>query len=167
MKIHRKPLIGGGCAEPPLRAAANEEMRASPGDGFPQHAEPRPAHRGGSATRAGGAGKVLPLICGRAALRKRRCMSIGSRALTPLDRAMSDESALHHIFSNLLSNTMKYSKPGTLVDFSAGRRGEDVKFVIRDLGIPTEDQTQVFTKIIVTLPAFCADASQRSTSATS
>jgi signal transduction histidine kinase len=61
--------------------------------------------------------------------------------------AVSDEGVLRHILTNLLSNACKYSEPGSPVDFSAERRGDDVVFTFRDhgIGIPPEDQARIFT----------------------
>jgi signal transduction histidine kinase len=64
-----------------------------------------------------------------------------------LQEAVSDETALRHIFLNLLSNACKYSDAGSPVDFELRRSGSEVNFVVRDrgIGIPLEDQPQLFT----------------------
>jgi PAS domain S-box-containing protein len=61
-------------------------------------------------------------------------------------QAMADESLLRHIFTNLLSNALKYSEPGNEVAFSITRRGPDAIFEVRDrgIGIPREDVGQLF-----------------------
>jgi len=60
--------------------------------------------------------------------------------------AAADESLLRHIFTNLLNNAVKYSEPGTTVDFSADRAGHEAVFVVRDkgVGIPEADQSRLF-----------------------
>ncbi len=61
-------------------------------------------------------------------------------------RAMADESLLRHIFTNLLSNALKYSDPGSAVELSVARRERDAIFEVRDrgIGIPAEDIDQLF-----------------------
>jgi signal transduction histidine kinase len=72
---------------------------------------------------------------------------INFQANGPFADAVSDEGVLRHILTNLLSNACKYSEPGSPVDFSAERRGDNIVFTIRDhgIGIPLEDQAQIFT----------------------
>jgi PAS domain S-box-containing protein len=60
--------------------------------------------------------------------------------------AAADESLLRHIFTNLLSNALKYSDPGGEVEFSVVRRERDAVFEVRDrgIGIPAEDSGELF-----------------------
>jgi PAS domain S-box-containing protein len=60
--------------------------------------------------------------------------------------AAADESLLRHIFTNLLSNALKYSEPASEVEFSVARRERDAIFEVRDrgIGIPPEDLGQLF-----------------------
>jgi signal transduction histidine kinase len=69
------------------------------------------------------------------------------RVANTLAGAVSDESLLRHILTNLLSNALKYSDPGEAVDFTIERRGVDAVFTIRDrgIGIPQEDRARLFT----------------------
>ena len=62
----------------------------------------------------------------------------------PLARA--DEGLLRHIFTSLLSNAAKYSRPGEPVKFSIERDGTDAIFHIADcgIGIPAADQARLF-----------------------
>lgn len=62
----------------------------------------------------------------------------------PMVRA--DESVLRHILANLISNAVKYSKPGDGVNLSVERSGRDAVFRVQDhgLGIPAEDQKLLF-----------------------
>ncbi|CAG0928949.1 Sensor protein kinase WalK [Thermoflexales bacterium] len=57
-----------------------------------------------------------------------------------------DEILLRHILSNLLSNALKYSPPGSIVQFELVRRNDQVVFRIQDqgIGIPAEDQAHLF-----------------------
>ena len=61
--------------------------------------------------------------------------------------ASADESLLHHVLTNLLSNALKFSPPGSTVEFTVARRGCDADFTIRDhgCGIPAADQARLFT----------------------
>jgi signal transduction histidine kinase len=60
--------------------------------------------------------------------------------------AQVDEALLRHIFNNLISNGVKYSAPGSPVQFSARREGPMVVFTVGDcgIGIPEEDLTHLF-----------------------
>jgi PAS domain S-box-containing protein len=58
----------------------------------------------------------------------------------------ADERLLQHIFTNLLTNAVKYSDAGQVVRFELGRAGEDILCVIRDqgIGIPEADREWLF-----------------------
>jgi len=60
--------------------------------------------------------------------------------------ARGDEALLRHIFSNLLSNGVKYSPPGSTVEFTIRRDGNDAVFTVRDqgIGIPETDLPHLF-----------------------
>lgn len=75
----------------------------------------------------------------------RRCvMELSLNSVPP--EAQADERLLNHIFTNLLSNTVKYSEAGATVYFSVERNGPDAVCVIRDngIGISEDDQGQLF-----------------------
>lgn len=57
-----------------------------------------------------------------------------------------DEKLLRHIFSNLLSNALKYSPGGGQVRFGISREGPDTVFEVADrgIGIPTEEISHLF-----------------------
>lgn len=57
-----------------------------------------------------------------------------------------DEKLLRHIFSNLLSNALKYSGPGTTVQFWLRCTHDQVTAVVQDdgIGVPLEDQGRLF-----------------------
>jgi PAS domain S-box-containing protein len=59
---------------------------------------------------------------------------------------MADESLMRHIFSNLLTNAVKYSHVDSPVDFLVQRENSDAVFTVRDrgIGIPAEDQPRLF-----------------------
>ncbi|HXT39639.1 MAG TPA: ATP-binding protein [Candidatus Angelobacter sp.] len=75
----------------------------------------------------------------------RRCLIELSMVSIP-DTAQADERLLGHIFTNLLTNAVKYSEVGASVHFFVQRNGRDAVCVIRDkgIGIPLEDQPQLF-----------------------
>ena len=60
--------------------------------------------------------------------------------------AQADERLLGHIFTNVLSNAVKYSEPGTTVQFVVERDGPDAVCIVRDhgIGISDEDQQHLF-----------------------
>jgi PAS domain S-box-containing protein len=58
----------------------------------------------------------------------------------------SDSSALHHIFSNLLSNAVRYSPPDTRITVQLESQEKQVSVVIADqgIGIPPADLVRIF-----------------------
>ena len=60
--------------------------------------------------------------------------------------AKGDEGLLRHIFTNLVSNAVKYSHAGSQVRLSVKRVANDAVFEVRDqgIGIPVEDQPRIF-----------------------
>jgi signal transduction histidine kinase len=58
----------------------------------------------------------------------------------------ADERLLQHIFTNLLTNAVKYSDPGRPVRFEIGCAGAEIVCVIRDqgIGIPEADREWLF-----------------------
>jgi PAS domain S-box-containing protein len=60
--------------------------------------------------------------------------------------AKADERLLRHVLVNLLVNAVKYSEPGTPVEFVIRRDGADAVCEIRDhgIGIPEKDQALLF-----------------------
>jgi signal transduction histidine kinase len=61
---------------------------------------------------------------------------------------MGDRDRLAQVIGNLIGNAVKYSPQGGPVEIAAGRRGDVLRVEIVDhgLGIPLEDQPEVFTK---------------------
>ena len=57
-----------------------------------------------------------------------------------------DESLLHHILTNLLTNAIKYSPPGATVDFRVRKDGFELVVEIEDrgIGIPDADHAKIF-----------------------
>lgn len=62
---------------------------------------------------------------------------------TPL---VTDSNLLHHILSNLLSNAVRYSPPGSPVTLRLDRTAAAVTFIVADegIGIPPEDCARLF-----------------------
>ena len=62
------------------------------------------------------------------------------------DAAHADDRLLRHIFINLLTNAVKYSPPGTPVEFHVAAQGANAVCVIRDrgIGIPESDREWLF-----------------------
>ena len=73
-----------------------------------------------------------------------RC-EIGCRPAR-LPVARFDERLVRHILVNLLNNAVKYSEPGSSVEFRVKRAGRDAVLTIRDrgIGIPAEDLPSLF-----------------------
>ncbi len=67
-------------------------------------------------------------------------------AESELAGAQADEALLRHIFTNLLSNGVKYSPEGSAVHLSARRDGSMAVFTVRDsgIGIPEADLPELF-----------------------
>ena len=65
--------------------------------------------------------------------------------INPLDL---DHKTLRHIISNLLSNALKYSRPGETVDFMVSYSEDPAEIIIemrdRGVGIPEESQKHIF-----------------------
>lgn len=66
---------------------------------------------------------------------------------TPLADAAGDEKLLRHIFTNLLTNAVKYSRPGDAVRFTVRRAGPIAHFEVSDtgLGIPEAELEHLCT----------------------
>jgi PAS domain S-box-containing protein len=75
----------------------------------------------------------------------KRCAIEFRMDATP-DQAFGDESVLRHIFTNLLSNGVKYSPPGETVQLTIQREGDDAICSVADngCGIPDSDQKRLF-----------------------
>ncbi|MFW6295787.1 MAG: PAS domain S-box protein, partial [Halothece sp.] len=60
--------------------------------------------------------------------------------------AIMDEKLLRHIFSNLISNAIKYSEAGSLINFSLNCDEQYAYFQVQDpgIGIPAQDQPHLF-----------------------
>jgi PAS domain S-box-containing protein len=63
-----------------------------------------------------------------------------------LEETYADERLLRHIFTNLLTNAIKYSPSGHPVSFRTERLGTRVRFLVvdRGIGIPDSDQKWLF-----------------------
>ncbi len=75
----------------------------------------------------------------------RRCV-VNWQAEGDMSGARADEALLRHIFSNLITNAVKYSPEGSTVEFTARREGEDAVFKVVDhgIGIPETDREHLF-----------------------
>lgn len=92
----------------------------------------------------------LPPLCRRIcdeieSATNRRC-TIDLRVDGSSENAVGDESLLRHIFTNLLSNAMKYSPAGQNVEFNIRREGKRAicRIIDRGCGIPEADQKRLF-----------------------
>jgi PAS domain S-box-containing protein len=65
----------------------------------------------------------------------------------PTNETKADERLLRHIFTNLLTNAVKYSEPGSPVDFVVESVGRNIICSVRDrgIGIPEADQPWLFS----------------------
>ncbi len=73
---------------------------------------------------------------------------LGLRVEAGLPLVAVDAGQIHHVFSNLISNAAKHSKPGTEIVIEAKRIGNRVRFAVIDQGpgIPLEYQPRVFER---------------------
>jgi signal transduction histidine kinase len=69
-----------------------------------------------------------------------------SDSLTIAPTLQGDRQALYHVFFNLVSNAIKYTKAGTTVTMSYELRGKEHAFMVSDQGdgITPEDQEHLF-----------------------
>lgn len=60
--------------------------------------------------------------------------------------SFADESLLRHILNNILSNSVKYSAPGSIVDFTVRIASGNIVFTVSDhgIGIPENDLEHIF-----------------------
>jgi len=60
--------------------------------------------------------------------------------------AIIDESLLRHILNNILSNSVKYSVPGSIVDFTVRIESGNIVFTVSDygIGIPENDLEHIY-----------------------
>lgn len=75
----------------------------------------------------------------------RRC-AVTFQAEGDFAGAEADESLMRHIFSNLISNAVKYSPEGAPVEFGLRRENGHAVFTVRDagIGIPEADRSRLF-----------------------
>jgi signal transduction histidine kinase len=61
---------------------------------------------------------------------------------------LADPARIDHVFSNLLTNALKFSAPGGQVRISAETEGDSVRFVVEDtgIGIPAELHSRIFER---------------------
>ena len=59
-----------------------------------------------------------------------------------------DRGGLEAVFVNLISNAIKYTQQGGLVNVSLNKAGKDIRFKVVDtgIGIPPEDIDRIFEK---------------------
>ncbi len=76
----------------------------------------------------------------------RRCPIEIRSGLPRSNPAQADETLLRQVFTNLLTNAVKYSEAGSPVEFSLDRDGAQAVCVIRDrgIGIPEQDRNWLF-----------------------
>jgi signal transduction histidine kinase len=76
----------------------------------------------------------------------RRCPIEVSLSEVPVE-IQADERLLRHIFTNLLTNAVKYSHAGRVVRFEVGRTETEIACAVRDegIGIPEADREWLFT----------------------
>jgi PAS domain S-box-containing protein len=89
---------------------------------------------------------ILRLLDEVASTTDRRCPIELALSNVPVE-GQGDERLLRHIFTNLLTNAVKYSEPGQQVRFEVGCDGTEMIATIRDrgIGIPEADQEWLFT----------------------
>jgi signal transduction histidine kinase len=68
---------------------------------------------------------------------------------------IADPDRLMQVVANLLSNAAKFTRPGTMVDVRAGKKGDRVRISVRDhgQGIPDEYKGILFDKFFQADPS--------------
>jgi PAS domain S-box-containing protein len=82
-------------------------------------------------------------------------VTIKLRIEDDLPMIVADPDRLMQVVSNLLSNAAKFTRPGTIVDVRAGKKGDRVRISVRDhgQGIPDEFKGILFDKFFQADPS--------------
>jgi K+-sensing histidine kinase KdpD len=102
---------------------------------------------------------LMPLFEAQA---REKQVGIDFQVETSLSRIMGDEKLLDELFTNLISNAVKYTRPGGNVRVLLGSGDENrVRFEVKDtgIGIPQEDLCRLFTEFFraENAKAFCEE----------
>jgi PAS domain S-box-containing protein len=95
---------------------------------------------------------LLPFVKGvhgaMATLAAARPVTLALDVETCLGTALLDTVQVERALANLLTNAIKFSLPGGLVEFRARRAAEDIVFTVADhgIGIPADEQDRLFTR---------------------
>jgi two-component system, sensor histidine kinase and response regulator len=73
-------------------------------------------------------------------------LSFSAEMAPDIDRVQGDEASLHMLVSNLVSNAVKYNKPGGSVSVRVGKDGNRILLEVKDtgIGIPVAFQSHLF-----------------------
>jgi DNA-binding NarL/FixJ family response regulator len=79
---------------------------------------------------------------------QQRHLTIGYETAPDLDRVAADPARLSRVFSNLVGNAIKFTKPGGAIQLRAERSQEGIRFSVADTGsgISEGDLPQVFDR---------------------
>jgi NtrC-family two-component system sensor histidine kinase KinB len=77
-----------------------------------------------------------------------RCIALGVDVPVETPRVLADPARISHVFSNLMTNALKYTTPGGQVRISVEPEDEFIRFVVEDtgMGIPAEHLGRVFER---------------------
>ena len=73
-------------------------------------------------------------------------LTLSSEIAPDIDLVKGDESSLNMLIGNLVSNAVKYNRPGGSVHIRAGREGDCIKLEVKDtgIGIPESARAHLF-----------------------
>ncbi|MBN2044905.1 MAG: HAMP domain-containing protein [Anaerolineales bacterium] len=79
-------------------------------------------------------------------LAKNQNIRLSGKVSDGIDPVMMDAKQIGRVLNNLVSNALRYTPEGQLVEISARRQGDQVEVRVKDTGegIPAEDLSQIF-----------------------
>jgi signal transduction histidine kinase len=95
--------------------------------------------------------EALAAITGVSEAARRKGIDVTMRADPELPAIESDQGAFRQVVDNLVSNAVKYSPPGSLVQVDVARSSDALRIAVRDQGpgVPLAERASIFEKFQV------------------